>query len=74
MKYLVGVITGRLARMDGIKILHTETVEIASSNQSGVYVQVDGEFAGRLPAKLSMVPNALTLLVPREFERKHQHG
>ena len=37
-------------------------------------MQVDGEFAGRLPAKLSMVPNALTLLVPREFERKHQHG
>jgi diacylglycerol kinase (ATP) len=74
MKYLVGVITGRLAKMDGIKILHTETVEIASSNKSGVYVQVDGEFAGRLPAKLSMVPNALTLLVPREFERKHQHG
>jgi diacylglycerol kinase (ATP) len=74
MKYLFGVISGRLANMGGVKVLHTQSVKLESSTNPGIYVQVDGEFAGRLPARLSMVPNALTLLVPPEFERKHQHG
>jgi diacylglycerol kinase family enzyme len=29
-----------------------------------VYVQIDGEFAGRLPAEIRIVPDALTLLTP----------
>ena len=74
VKYLLGVITGRLAKMEGVKVVHTESVEIEAASNPGIYVQVDGEFAGRLPAKLTMVPNALTLLVPPEFECKHQHG
>jgi diacylglycerol kinase (ATP) len=74
LKYLLGVITGRLAKMEGVKLLHTESVEIECSSDPGIYVQVDGEFAGRLPARLSMVADALTLLVPPEFARKHQHG
>jgi diacylglycerol kinase (ATP) len=74
VKYLLGVITGRLAKMEGVKVVHTESVEIEAASNPGIYIQVDGEFAGRLPAKLTMVPNALTLLVPPEFECKHQHG
>jgi diacylglycerol kinase family enzyme len=32
-----------------------------------IYVQADGEWLGSLPARISMVPNALTLLFPRYF-------
>ena len=31
------------------------------------YVQIDGEFAGHLPAEVRIVPDALTLLVPPEY-------
>jgi len=30
-----------------------------------VYVEADGEILGTLPAEISMVPDALTILVPR---------
>ena len=39
--------------------------------EQAVYIQVDGEFAGRLPATIEIVPDALTLLMPAEFRRKH---
>jgi diacylglycerol kinase family enzyme len=32
-----------------------------------VYVQVDGEYAGRLPASVEIVPDAVTLLIPPEY-------
>ena len=32
-----------------------------------VYIQIDGEFAGHLPAEIQIVPDALTLLVPPEY-------
>jgi diacylglycerol kinase (ATP) len=74
MKYFVGVLTGRLARMRGVEILRVNSLEMNSASDPGIYVQVDGEYAGRLPVRLSIVPDALTLLVPEEFRRKHQHG
>jgi diacylglycerol kinase family enzyme len=30
-------------------------------------VQIDGEYVGRLPAEISIVPDALTLMVPPEY-------
>jgi diacylglycerol kinase (ATP) len=35
-----------------------------SAVQRRVYVEADGELIGRLPAELTMVPDALTLIVP----------
>lgn len=32
-----------------------------------VYIEADGELLGQLPADISIVPDALTLLVPRHF-------
>ena len=31
-----------------------------------IYVEADGELLGRLPMKLSMVPDALSVLVPKD--------
>jgi diacylglycerol kinase (ATP) len=36
-----------------------------SSASSRVFVEADGELLGTLPAKISIVPNALTLLFPK---------
>jgi diacylglycerol kinase family enzyme len=74
MKYLVGVLTGRLAHMRGVELMRVDSLELDCASHPGIYVQVDGEYAGRLPARLSMVPDSLTLLVPDEFRRKHQNG
>ncbi len=71
MKYLMGVITGRLNNMKGVVRLQTKSLELDCSSDPGIYVQIDGEFAGRLPARLSIVPNALTLLVPEEFRKRN---
>jgi diacylglycerol kinase family enzyme len=72
MKYLFGVLTGRLAQMKGISVMRTDTLHLESPSDAGIYVQVDGEFAGRLPATLSIVPRAITLLVPPSFRIHHK--
>ena len=67
MKYLLGVLTGRLPQMKGVNVLRTDSVRLECPTDAGIYVQIDGEFAGRLPAKLSIVPRALTILAPPSF-------
>jgi diacylglycerol kinase family enzyme len=39
---------------------------IASERPENIYVEADGELLGRLPITLSMVPDALTVLVPEK--------
>ncbi len=67
LKYLTGAFTGRLARTEGITLLRARILEFRVSTGQRVYIQVDGEAAGRLPASVEIVPDALTLLVPPEF-------
>jgi diacylglycerol kinase family enzyme len=35
-----------------------------------VYIQVDGEYAGHIPASVEIVPDALTLLIPKGYIQK----
>jgi diacylglycerol kinase (ATP) len=71
VKYLVGIITNSLAKMSGVSVLRTQSVEVECASSPGVYVQIDGEYAGRPPVRLSIVPQALTLLVPPSFSKKY---
>ncbi len=71
MKYMLGVVTGRLANMKGVRVLRARTLELECASSPGIYVQIDGEFAGRLPATLSIVPRAVTLLIPPAFAPAH---
>ena len=64
VKYLAGMALNRLHRMKGVSVLRADQVEISSAGERHVYVQIDGELSGELPAKIRIVPNALTLLVP----------
>lgn len=65
--YFTGVITRTLPRFAGIEIRADRRLELAASTDERVYVQVDGEYAGRLPAKVDIVKDALTLMMPAEF-------
>ena len=67
LKYFTGVLTNLLNEMRGVTIRKAREIELTASGSPSVYVQVDGEAAGQLPATIEIVPNALTLLMPAEF-------
>jgi YegS/Rv2252/BmrU family lipid kinase len=77
LAYLLYVTRGLLRsnwKIPGIDLAHSGRVSCqyssasASTNsthaQPKVYVEADGELVGTLPAEITMVPNALTLLAP----------
>jgi diacylglycerol kinase (ATP) len=73
LSYLAYVTRGLLGggwRIPGIELVHSKKVsceyQAASSvNNRRIYVEADGELLGTLPAEITIVPNALTLLMPR---------
>ncbi len=67
LKYLLGMTTGHLAGMRGVSFLPAQCVQVFDPEDRRVYVQVDGENAGHLPARVSLVADALTLLVPPAY-------
>jgi len=69
IKYFTGVALNRLTGMQGVSVLRADRVVISCPEDSSAYVQIDGEFAGLLPAEVRIVPNALTLLTPPEYAR-----
>jgi diacylglycerol kinase family enzyme len=73
VKYFAGMVSNRLQGMSGVSVLHANRLILKPCSDSPVYVQVDGEFAGRLPAELRIVPDALTLLAPPEYACQPGH-
>jgi diacylglycerol kinase family enzyme len=53
--------------MKGVTVMTATRVKASSPEDSRVYVQIDGEFAGHLPADIRIVPNALTLMVNEDY-------
>jgi diacylglycerol kinase family enzyme len=66
-KYFAGMALRRLAGMKGVTMLRAGSVKLACPEDRHVHVQIDGEYAGRLPAEIRIVPDALTLMVPPEY-------
>ncbi len=64
LRYLLGVALKRAAGMRGVTTLRAPEVTLRCPADSRVHVQLDGEYAGRLPARIEVVPGALTLMVP----------
>lgn len=77
LSYLLYVTRGLLGarwNVPGVELVHSERVRCdyllgagqgASENPKRVYVEVDGELVGGLPAEITMVPDALTILAPK---------
>ncbi|MCL4402702.1 MAG: hypothetical protein M1436_08585 [Acidobacteria bacterium] len=68
--YLAGVALRRAAGLPGVTVLRARKVLFSCPGDRRVHVQVDGEYAGRLPASAEIVPDALTLLVPRAYRAR----
>jgi diacylglycerol kinase family enzyme len=66
-KYLPAVLTGRLPRTKGVTVLRASRLTCTAPGETPIYIQVDGEYAGRLPASVEIVPDALTVLAPPGF-------
>jgi diacylglycerol kinase (ATP) len=62
--YMLGVAAKRVQDMPGVHTFHAGRIDFAGD----VHLQVDGEYAGRLPASFEIVPAALTLLMPRSYQ------
>ena len=74
VKYFAGMAMNRLVGMKGVSVLRADQVEISGASERSVYVQIDGEFSGQLPASIRIVPNALTLLIPPAYAARHTAG
>jgi diacylglycerol kinase (ATP) len=74
LKYLCGMIAGRLAGMRGVSFFTARNVRVFDPAGQPVHIQVDGEHAGLLPASIALVPNALTLLLPPDYAQRTGQG
>jgi diacylglycerol kinase (ATP) len=69
--YLAYVFRGMLGLSNGvpgIELVHADEIicrHAEGEKNEDIYVEADGELLGRLPITLSMVPDALTVLVPQ---------
>ncbi len=64
VKHFAGIVLNRLSSMKAVTVLRADRVALSDPQDRCVYVQIDGEFAGRLPTQIRIVPDALTLLAP----------
>jgi YegS/Rv2252/BmrU family lipid kinase len=70
LKYLVAALSGKASNVKGMSFLRTRKVTFSRPSDAPIHVQVDGEYAGRLPATVEIVPDALTLLVPPDYLKR----
>jgi diacylglycerol kinase (ATP) len=64
MWYMLGVGMRRVQSMRGVRTLRSGLIEMTGD----VHLQIDGEYAGRLPASFEIVPDALTVLMPAAYK------
>lgn len=66
--YVIRGLLGKRWQVPGIELVHSRGVSCCSSastaNVSRIFVEADGELLGTLPAQISVVPDAVNLLVP----------
>lgn len=66
-RYFAGVLLGRVDRMKGVTVLRGRSLDLEPPGPEPVYIQADGELAGRLPARIEIVDHALTLMMPPAY-------
>jgi diacylglycerol kinase (ATP) len=71
LKYMLAVAARQHPRIRGVTTLRTRRALFSASADGKVHLQVDGEYAGFAPARVEVVPSALTLLIPPAFRLRH---
>ena len=67
LRFFAAVITNRLYNTPGIAVKRATSVEVNAPEDQRIYLQADGEALGVLPATISIVPDSLTLLMPKRY-------
>ena len=70
VKYFAGMASHRLGGMSGVTVLRTRELTVSDPQDRRIYIQVDGEYVGTLPARIEIVPDALTLMVPPGYRAR----
>ena len=74
LAYVTRSLLGRGWNIPGIELTYSDKAACTyaaskdAERQSKIYVEADGELIGSLPAEISVVPDALTLLAPRRSQ------
>jgi len=61
--YMTAVTLRQVKSMPGVRTLRAKRVVFSGD----AHLQIDGEYGGRIPATLEMLPDALTLLAPAAY-------
>lgn len=65
LRYVAGALLGRHRTIDGIDVVSASEITCELPQDSDrVYIEADGELLGRLPARMTMQADALSLVVP----------
>jgi diacylglycerol kinase (ATP) len=74
LRYVTGALLGRKWTIDGIELVSASEIVCRlpgvtrniGDRKDRVYVEADGELLGRLPARMTMVPDALSIVTPAQ--------
>lgn len=61
--YMMAVSVKQVQKMPGVRTVRAKRIELLGEAP----MQIDGEYVGRSPATIEIVPDALTLLVPESY-------
>ncbi len=61
--YMAAVVARQVKKMPGVRVTRAREIEF----QGTAHIQIDGEYMGESPAKLEIVRDALTLLMPESY-------
>jgi len=67
LRFFGAVVTNRLYETEGVFVYRSTKATLNAPDAGPIYVQADGEAVGNLPATITTVPDALTLLIPKRY-------
>jgi diacylglycerol kinase (ATP) len=67
LRFFGAVVTNSLSRTLGVSVVRCDHAILTPMSDTPVHVQTDGEAIGLLPGTISVVPDAITLLLPKRY-------
>lgn len=67
VRFFGATVAKRLHNTSGVVLTRATEVRVDAPEDERIYIQTDGEAVGVLPAAISTVPDALTLLMPKRY-------
>ncbi|MDP9171845.1 MAG: hypothetical protein M3N54_14610, partial [Acidobacteriota bacterium] len=74
LRFFGAVVANSLYSTRGVTVYRAADALLSCPGDKRIYLQIDGEAVGNLPAAIVTVPDALTLLIPRTYHGRPAHG